>query len=137
MDRSNHMRNLKNLNGGVGVTNYEYITNTDELYRNFMESKKDLSYALRKEVKRDRYVMNAEGLKKELYEVINQDMISALNELDSLVAQDVINKANTMANSGTIGNNNSFAKDIGSLLGKALGKGAYTFIDSIVNDDNY
>ena len=133
---NNHLNNLKRLNGGKGVTRYEYITSTDELYRNFIESKQDLNYALRKEVKRDRYVMNKEGLERQIKEDINETLMQEIDQLDSLVAADVTNKIYGMLGSGSVGANSSFAANIGKTLGKALAKGTFTLLDEITKYDN-
>lgn len=96
-----------------------------------MESRKDLPYALRKEVKRDRFVLNTEGMQKDLEKALQKALTTAAKDLEKLadaVVQDIVISLNSL----TVVNNHfvpkkipsktSIATEIGKILGTVLAK---------------
>ena len=73
-----HAHNLKKSAGlhGNNSVRYEYILTVDQLEDAMLKSVDDLNYPLRKEVKRDRYVLNSKALR----EAIIKGSEMALNE---------------------------------------------------------
>ena len=55
---SRHQNKLSNITGNDVSRRYSYILTGNDLLNAYLNSKKDLNYALRKEVKRDRFVLN-------------------------------------------------------------------------------
>ena len=81
-----HLNNLSRQVGGDVTDRYRFITSSDELYKSFMESKADLRYALKKETKRDRYVvMNSEALSRSIQEACAQALESASEPLGQYI----------------------------------------------------
>lgn len=138
------LKRYSNRNNTTG-NKYETIIGTDELYRNFIQAHRDLSYSLRKEVKRDRFVLNSEGLEKDIEEYV----IECLNKYQqdfiegsiAMILNGVQNSINSI--SGTYGNmtittNNSIgsiANSITVIAGKAIAKGIVDMIDSAMDID--
>ena len=69
----------------------------------YFDSHKDLNYALRKEVKRNRVVMNPAGLEKELNRICGNAIIKASKELAELVAADARNEVERQLNAALSG----------------------------------
>lgn len=139
----NHLRNISRELGRDITNKYNYITSTDELTQAFIEAKRDLNYPLRKEVKRDRYVLNSEALEKALEEAINKTFNEVENGMTEL-ANDTINDVICALNGITVTNNQfvakpskrSFAADLGKMLGKAIAKSTIKVFDDIINGNN-
>lgn len=62
------------------------LPNTQSLVENMA----DLNYPLRKEVKRDRYVLNKEGLEQAINKAVKETMEQMSKEVDEWINQDVI-----------------------------------------------
>ena len=55
-------------------TNYTKIMTWQEYKQSLVENMADLNYPLRKEVKRDRYVLNKEGLEQAINKAVKETM---------------------------------------------------------------
>ena len=71
-----NMRNQLRTTGSGGIS-YTIIRTNEELMDYALAGGEDLPYALRKEVKRQRYVWNSEAMKKNLEKAITE----ALNQM--------------------------------------------------------
>ena len=127
-----HHDNLKRSLGKNGIE-YKYILTQDDLTRAWMESRKDLAYALRKEVKRDRYVLNTEGLQKDLEKALVKAIDEAYEQLRELVEKGLIPDIERTLNMITVKDNqfvapklakskSSWASRFGAMLGRAIAK---------------
>lgn len=72
---------------------YTFITSTNDIYNNFVSAHRDLSYPLRKEVKRDRYILNSQGLQKDIEKVVDEALEKAAIPLIDLVSTEIANEA--------------------------------------------
>ena len=84
-------RHIGNINKSVGTISgnrYEYILSQDDLMRAYFESHKDLNYNLRKEVKRDRFILNSSAMQQEINKICGKAIQGASKELAELVAAD-------------------------------------------------
>ena len=137
---NHHMKNISRQVGHDVTNRYSYITSSDDLTNALLESHRDLDYALRKEVKRDRFVLNSQALEKALEEAINKTFDEVENGLSEL-ADDTINDIVSALNSLTVSNNQfvipkakrSFAADVGKMLGKAIAKSTIKIFDDMIN----
>ena len=141
-----HIYNIKksaNLYGNNSVK-YEYILTAEELYDRMNNQIADLNYPLRKEVKRDRYVVNTKALRDsivkataqvlneyqhEMYVFINNDV----NKLIEKNAYDILNQVLSLGSSS----NNSRSEDIAYKLGAAFGLAIGNAISDIVINDMF
>ncbi|MCM1265430.1 MAG: hypothetical protein NC200_04450 [Candidatus Gastranaerophilales bacterium] len=120
---------------------YTMILDTNDLYNNFVSAHRDLSYPLRKEVKRDRYIMNSAGLEKDIEKVIDEAIQKAATPLIDLVSTEIANEAYSKLEaihngvSGSYIKNTSKINNIGSILGKALGKSIVEGVTQLLNDN--
>lgn len=110
------------------TSKYTLIADTTDLYNSFVSSHRDLSYPLRKEVKRDRYILNSQGLQKDIEKVVDEALQKAAIPLIDLVSTDIATEAYAKleaiyngTNITTI-KNHSKINSLGSMLGKLLGK---------------
>ena len=73
-----HTFNLKKSAGllDTNIAKYEYILSWEQLVNSTLNQNYDLHYPLRKEIKRDRYIVNTEALR----EAINKASTQVLNE---------------------------------------------------------
>jgi hypothetical protein len=114
---------------------YTFITNTSDLYNSFISSHRDLSYPLRKEVKRDRYILNEQGLQKDIEKVIDESLEKAVEPLIDLVSTDIVNEAYSKLSDIHNGiTHKSQTNKLGAMLGKVLGKSLVDGITKILND---
>lgn len=102
---------------------YTFIADTTDLYNSFVFSHRDLSYPLRKEVKRDRYILNSQGLQKDIEKVVDEALQKAATPLIDLVSTDIANEAYSKLEDIHNGvKHTSKINSLGSMLGKVLGK---------------
>jgi len=132
-----HLNNLSRQVGGDVTDKYRFITSSDELYKSFMESKADLRYALKKETKRDRYiVMNSEALSRSIQEACAQALESASEPLGQYIeglAYDIFSGFGTVSIKS-----NSNAEQFIKLFVKAFISSAFRiFKKSMNNSDRY
>ena len=100
----NHISNINRVAGNSGTgSRYEFIMSQDDLMNAYFNSHRDLAYNLRKEVKRDRIVMNAAGLQKELKKICDDILKNASKELAELVAQDARTEVERQLNAALSG----------------------------------
>lgn len=101
---------------------YTFIADTTDLYNNFVSAHRDLSYPLRKEVKRDRYILNSQGLQKDIEKVVDEALQKAATPLIDLVSTDIANEALSKLYDTHNGiKHTSKINSLGSMLGKVLG----------------
>lgn len=125
---------LGTISGGGGK--YQYITDTDELTKAYMQSKADLNYALRKEVKRDRYILNRQALQQSIVDTVIQVLMQNLDILADMVAADVVYNVNAAFGNaaGAARKNSSLTDMLGKQLGRALAEAPFKLLDEIMND---
>lgn len=143
-----HIGNIQRAAGnksGGSEYRYEYILSQDDLMKSYFESHKDLAYALRKEVKRDRYIMNADGLKKDIDRICKEAINAASKELAAMIAHD-IQKEVTMQLNGAIqgrtagaaaSKTSSFTMDLSKSLVGGLVSGVRSIFDDMLNSEDY
>ena len=138
-----HINNLRRAAGLGTISNsnnrYEYITNTDELTRAFMESKADLAYSLRKEAKRDRYILNKAALQEDISKTVTKTLLDNIDLLTQYAAAGIVSEVNAALGgtaAGTKNNRNSLASMLGNKIGKAIVEIPFKFMDEIWNDAN-
>ena len=71
-------------------TNYTKIMTWQEYKQSLVENMADLGYPLRKEVKRDRYVLNKEGLELVINKAVKETTEQMSKEVDIWINQGVI-----------------------------------------------
>lgn len=114
---------------------YTFISNTTDLYNSFVSSHRDLSYPLRKEVKRDRYILNSQGLQKDIEKVIDEALEKAATPLIDLVSTDIANEAYSKLYDIHNGiKHTSKINSLGSMLGKVLGKSIVEGITGLLKE---
>ena len=138
-----HFNNLSRLAGRDVRNRYEYIMTSDNLLKSFVEARRDLQYPLRKEVKRDRYILNAQALEKALEEAINKaltEVEKGMTEVANNTVDDVVTALNGITTSGNkfVAKpiKRSFAADIGKMFGKAIAKSTAKIFSDMMNVDN-
>ena len=105
------------------ASKYMLITDTNDIYNSFVSAHRDLSYPLRKEVKRDRYILNSQGLQKDIEKVVDEALQKAATPLIDLVSTDIANEAYSKLEDIHNGvKHTSKINSLGSMLGKILGK---------------
>jgi len=134
-----HIGNLQRAVGNDGsYGKYSYIISSNELLKSFYNSKKDLSYPLRKEVKRDRYIYNADGLQKDLVNLVNDVLQDVEKPFANMIASDIIAAVNTSVGAAAAKGTSSSSK-AAALFSKAFAKGIFggltKIIDSMFDDD--
>ena len=135
-ENSNHLKNLSII-AGHPVTRYEYIVSQDDLFKAYANAHKDLRYALRKEAKRDRFILNTEGMQKTINETMIDVFTEASDVLSDAVSTDIINKVQGAFNgSGAASSKSSFSADVGSMLGKAFGQSLVNLFDELLDPDD-
>lgn len=139
-----HANNLGRLYGkDVRLGNYTYIHSTDSLIQALRDQKADLDYCLRKEVKRDKFILNGQELEKRIYEICLQAIEDSAKSLTPTVAQEIRNDLLRLGVSVSNGSSttpvikqSSFSKDFGKLLGKSLTKGVGGLLKEIMNNND-
>lgn len=131
-------KEMQNYIKQKGMNNkYTFIANTDDLYDSFINAHRDLSYPLRKEVKRDRYVLNSQGLKKDIEKVVDESLQKAVQPLIDLISTEIANESyskimaihnSTVPNSYTF-NSSSIGAAMGRILGKSIVDGVFSLLD--------
>lgn len=144
---SRHQNNLSNITGNDVSRRYSYILTGNDLLNAYLNSKKDLNYALRKEVKRDRFVLNSKGLQKELEELCRKALDSASQGFSQVIAADTVNEVAKQLNglvqlsngkvvfSGSkVGASNSGRNSAAAQMTKAFTQGVMSGLSGIVED---
>ena len=151
-----HTYNLKKSAGliGNGMVKYEHILTKDQLFDAYLKKMNDLSYPLRVEPKRDRYVMNSVALKKAFEDATTQalkqieDELHTIRGMFSFVEKEVLKmveeEVSALLNTITFTNGQcqmktrpikkvNWASRLGSLLGKELIKTTAKIFEDTVN----
>ena len=144
---SRHQNKLSNITGNDVSRRYSYILTGNDLLNAYLNSKKDLNYALRKEVKRDRFVLNSKGLQKELEELCKKALDSASQGFSQVIAADTVNEVAKQLNglvqlsngkvvfSGSkVGASNSGRNSAAAQMTKAFTQGVMSGLSGIVED---
>ena len=119
---------------GIG-DKYTLIADTTDLYNSFISSHRDLSYPLRKEVKRDRYILNSQGLQKDIEKVVDEALQKAATPLIDLVSTEIANEAYSKLEDIHNGvKHASKINSLGSMLGKVLGKSIVEGITGLLKE---
>lgn len=114
---------------------YTFIADTTDLYNSFVSSHRDLSYPLRKEVKRDRYILNSQGLQKDIEKVIDEALEKAATPLIDLVSTEIATEAyNKLYDIHNGIKHTSKINSLGSMLGKVLGKSIVEGITGLLKE---
>lgn len=129
-----HLSNLSNQVGGDVSNKYHYITSSAELEKSFYQSRKDLHYALKKETKRDRYiVMNAEALEKAIAELCAQ----AVEESEGPLGEYLESKAYDVFSGFATGTTTKRSKNqFITIFAKAFVKGAFKLFEQSMNNND-
>lgn len=136
----NHIANINRVSGTSGTgSRYEFIISQDDLMNAYFNSHRDLAYNLRKEVKRDRIVMNAAALEKELKKICDDILQNASKKLAELVAQDARTEVERQLNAALSGrpaaaSNNISRSSSTSKLSDAIVGGFMSGIGGILSD---
>lgn len=130
------MTPIENYRTQKGISDrYTFIADTTDLYNNFISSHRELSYPLRKEVKRDRYILNSQGLKKDIEKVVDEALQKAATPLIDLVSTEIANEAySKLYNIHNGIQYTSKINSLGSMLGKALGKALVEGITGLLKE---
>ena len=126
MDR--HIRNMRVMAGKPATSGkYDFVISSNDIVKRYYESKKDLMYSLKKEVSRDRFVANSEGLQKTIIQTVSEVLEQEMDEIAEVISQDVIYRVETAFNGGGNANNiksmkKSYMSRLGAMLGRALAK---------------
>lgn len=138
----NHLNNISVLAGTANPTShYRYLVTPADITQAYMESHKDLNYALRKEVKRDRFVANASGLQKHITETVAIILNGMTDEFGSLVAEDSVSKvADGLRDIGCEVHYKKPSKknrinEIASMIGKAIGTSIVKLFDEALKNE--
>lgn len=114
---------------------YTFIADTTDLYNSFVSAHRDLSYPLRKEVKRDRYILNSQGLQKDIEKVVDESLQKAATPLIDLVSTEITNEAYSKLYDIHNGiTHKSQTNQLGAMLGRVLGKSLVDGITHILDD---
>lgn len=119
------------------IDKYTLIVDSTDLYNSFVSSHRDLSYPLRKEVKRDRYILNSQGLQKDIEKVVDEALQKAAIPLIDLVSTDIANETYSKLqaiHNGTTIKHTSQINHLGSMLGKILGKSIVEGITGLLKE---
>ena len=135
-----HIGNINKSAGTTSGTRYEFILSQDDLLRAYFESHKDLAYNLRKEVKRDRFVLNSAAMQQEINKICGKAIQGASKELAELVAADARTEIEKQI-CAAFGSSNPAAKrsnkNSTSALSNAIVGGLASGLGSILNDMFY
>ena len=122
-------------------TKYEYIRSFQDYRESLMRDMDGLGYPLRKQVKRDRYVLNARGfeeaLNKAIEQTIKEQQEGITKWIDTEVMtmieenlQDVLNNINVVNNNFVVKHTTTkthkshtmkFAEELAKAIGKSIG----------------
>lgn len=142
-----HATNLKKSGGlsGTGAIKYEYILTREQLLDSYLKQANELGYPLRKEVKRNRYVLTSDSLEETLQQAIEfylKDIEKGLNktinnDITNAIAtntQQVLNTL-TFSNGGFKVSNKVTGVEIalGRFFGKAFARGVLSIFKELVH----
>lgn len=114
---------------------YTFIADTTDLYNSFISAHRDLSYPLRKEVKRDRYILNSHGLERDIEKAVDEVLQKSVEPLIDLVSTDIANEAYSKLMDIHNGvQHKSQINQLGAMLGRILGKSLVEGITNILDD---
>ena len=125
-----HMGNLSRQVGHDVRNKYSYIVNQDDLTNAYLQMKNDLGYPLMVDSKyRRAIVYNKEGLEKQITDMINNCIISNIEELESAILEDVGSDIESMLNGLVQGTNGTIT--IGNGRDRSGGKAIYRFANTM------
>lgn len=139
-----HQQMLKKSNGISGNGGkYEFILTHNDLMRAYFEKRKDLSYDLKMERKRDRILMNASALEKELTRICDNVIKNASKEISELITNDIQIEVNNQLGAIISGkplktsNNKSYTTALSNSIVGGLMSGLGGIINDMFNSDEY
>lgn len=139
----NHFKNIGATRGHYpSATKYEYNLGYSDVVQALSEAHHDLSYALKKEVGRDRVVMNERALETEIKDIIISLLSEVSQVMADMVAQDAQNAVEdalalaysidgTARPQRTHKQSQSFASRLGRSMGKAIAKATTDIMTSV------
>ena len=124
---------------------YEYILSGNELYKQFAEARAE-AYALRKEIKRNRYIYNAEGMQSDIEKIVIGAIINTVEEMEKVVCDDIssmleeeingiIQSGNSTIVLGKTKKHSNVNIKLARLLAKEIVKGIANVIEDTVKDN--
>ena len=143
---NHHIGILNKIYGNNDSFRYSYILSQNDLYKAYAESRHDLTYRLKKEVKRDRFVLNTDGLQEEIESTIDYCFKGIdrklMNVLEKEINQLIDNAFTTMSHNlngkpNIHQNNHSFASELGRVLGNAISKSAEMIYKNLTDEKKY
>lgn len=132
-----HQEMLRKSNGiGGNGGKYEFILSHNDLMRAYFEKRKDLSYDLKMERKRDRILLNATALEKELTRICNNVISKASKEISELIANDIQIAVNNQLGAVISGKplKTSSNKSYTTALSNSIVGGLMSGLGGIIND---
>ena len=94
---------------------------------------------MRKEAKRDRYILNKAALQEDISKTVTKTLLDNIDLLTQYAAAGIVSEVNAAlggAVAGTKNNRNSLASMLGNKIGKAIVEIPFKFMDEIWNDAN-
>lgn len=132
-----HQQMLRKSNGiGGNGGKYEFILTHNDLIRAYFEKRKDLAYDLKMERKRDRILLNATALEKELTRICNNVISKASKEISELIANDIQIAVNNQLGAVISGKplKTSSNKSYTTALSNSIVGGLMSGLSGIIND---
>lgn len=132
-----HQQMLRKSNGiGGNGGKYEFILTQDDLMRAYFEKRKDLAYDLKMERKRDRILLNASALEKELTRICDNVIKNASKEISELIANDIQIAVNNQLGAVISGKplKTSSNKSYTTALSNSIVGGLMSGLGGIIND---
>ena len=135
-----HQKMLNQANGiranSGNNSKYEFILTHNDLMRAYFEKRKDLSYDLKMERKRDRILLNATALEKELTRICDNVIKNASKEISELIANDIQIAVNNQLGAVISGKplKTSSNKSYTTALSNSIVGGLMSGLGGIIND---
>lgn len=118
---------------------YKYILSDNDLVNSYFYSMADLHYPLRKEVKRDRYIVNRKALEGAIQKAVDKalkEIEEGVGQLIDFLSADLVQSLQSLEVTGSQqrANRNSFRQRFVKELSKVIVKGTIKILDNTVND---
>lgn len=142
-----HFGNLSRQVGRDVGKRYNYIINEDDLKNAYIQMRNELGYPLMIDSKyRRAIVYNKQGIEKKIEDMINECIMSNINELEDMIANDIVNDIANQLNgiiqaangsivlgSGTNKSGGNSKSRFVSSMARGLVKGVGNIVEDIVN----
>lgn len=130
--------NYKNKNSGSASNRYHYILNESDLTSAWLKFHNDLGYPLMTDSKYRRAIIyNRQGLEKQIEKMIANVIETELKDLADIVVADITYQLNNLTQTASgqlVKPNGLHTSSMGSLIGRALGKGLVNGFSKILDD---